>query len=195
MNNHLSCRVIAIMFATFLLGACVPIRFSVFDVSGDGQKQAGYCVAGIKDVLLVEAPHDVRINWWTDNRGPEESLWLRIYLEIPEGVSVRFESDRLQLESPSWTEPRGLSINTITAPGPLQFAADALLIGPRNPAQRMHTLWYFPVGRGNAYRTDIPFVQEFSVRLPPMRINDEPWQAGPVSFTAARRWGMYTCIQ
>ncbi|MBW7930882.1 MAG: hypothetical protein H3C57_06205 [Gammaproteobacteria bacterium] len=195
MNSHLLCRVIAIMLAASLLGACVPMRFPVFDVSGEGQKQAGYCIAGIKNVLLAEAPHGVHINWWAENRGPEGSLWLRIYLEIPEGVSVRFESERLQLESPGWTEPKGLSIKAITAPGPLQFAADALLVGPVDPARQRHLLWFLPDSRGNAYRTDIPFVSEFSVRLPPMSINGEPWQAGPVSFTAARRWGMYTCIQ
>lgn len=195
MNHHATHRMIAALLAASLLGACVPMRFSIFEVAGDGELQPGYCIAGFRDVLRTEAPHGVHIHWWAENRGPEGSLWLDIYLDIPEGASVRFESDQLQLESPGWAEPKSLSIKAITAPGPLQFAADALLIGPRNPAQSRHTLWYFPVDRGNADRTDIPFVPEFSVRLPPMRINGEPWQAGPVRFTAARRWGMYTCIQ
>jgi len=174
---------------------CIPWRFSGYEPSGPGQREPGFCVAGIHTRLKQEALHGVGVHWQADRDDGADTVLLHVYLTVPAGVVVRLQSADLVFRGESWPEPRHLTVQAITAPGPDSLPVGAELIGPADPARGQFDLWFFPERAGSFMWTGIPAAPEFSIALPLLTIDGEAWQAPPVTFKAFSRWGIYTCVQ
>ena len=181
--------------ALMLLTACVPARFSGYRPVGTGALESSQCVAGLRDILRTQAREGVQLLWNAAIDPGDKHLLLNIVLEIPEGVGVRFLTPTVVLTSPAWPAPRFLTIRRITAAGPLEVGPMALLMGSSNRASSTFSLWYQVSGKGTLGETGLPAVERVTVKLPPLKINGERFQAGSVDFEASREWGFYTCAQ
>ncbi|KAA0208528.1 MAG: hypothetical protein EDM71_04225 [Proteobacteria bacterium] len=174
---------------------CIPSRFSGYEPSGQGTREAGYCVAGIKDNFRVGATHGVQVHWWASRDEQAGSILLDVNIDVPDAVTVQLGSPGLVLSSEHWSKPQPLPVAAITAPGPRELDPEAVLIGSSESSRGSYQLWYFPITRGVMSQTGIPAVPTFSAQLPPLLINGETWESAPVTFREYRRWGVYTCVQ
>jgi hypothetical protein len=177
------------------VSGCIPAHVSGYEPSGPGKRESGYCIAGIRDKLLVEAPGGVGVHWWASRDEVSDRIMLDVYLTVPAGVTVRLRSPDVVLHSEAWSRPEVLAIEAISAPGPRTFEPDAALVGSDEPSMGDYSLRFFTPGKGMWAQTGIRAVPEFSASLPPLEINGQAWESAPVSFTESSRWGFYTCVQ
>lgn len=181
-------RQIAVLLLCGSLPGCyIPFKFSGFRPGGPGVLVESYCVAGVRDRLRIDAPHGAVIFLRAAKNGTGAPASLDIYLEVPDGVSLRLLAPEVGLDSPEWSEPRSLAISEITAPGPRHYPPLAALPGSSEESMGRFSLWLPPGG--------MPAVSHFNVTLPAMSINGERFQAGTVAFDAYSEWGTYTCVQ
>ena len=168
-------------------GCFFPARFSGYRPTGAGQLVGGYCIAGIRDKLRVDAPDGVTIFLRAANDDPESAVGLTLYLVIPDGVSLQFLSREVTVQSPEWSGPRALTVYSITAGGPAYYEPAAVLTGSPNDAVDTFDLWLRPAG--------FPAASHFTVTVPAMQINGRTFEIGPVNFEAYSEWGAFTCAQ
>lgn len=187
--------VASIIAMALMATGCMPSKFSGYEPSGPGIREDGYCVAGVRDNLRVEAPHGVQVHWRASRDQAADAILLDVNVSVPDGVIVQLRSPDLVLSSEEWARPQLLPIAEISAPGPRNLAPDAQLAGSADASRGNYHFWYFPVGRGMTSKTGIPAVSAFSVQLPPLLINGDAWESAPVAFREFTRWGVYTCAQ
>lgn len=179
----------------WMAAGCIPSRFSGYEPSGQGTREAGYCVAGIQDGFRVEATHGVQVRWRASRDEQADSILLDVHVLVPGGATAQLRSPELTLASEYWSRPQVLPIAAISAPGPLESPPEAVLAGSSESSRGTYHLWYFPIAKGLQSQTGIPAVPTFSAQLPPLLINGETWESAPVTFREYRRWGVYTCVQ
>lgn len=189
-----------------LLAGCVPMKFSVYRVSGPGRVESGYCVAGLDDVLRIRAPRDVEIVVSAGRYAAGQPTQLSVRFYVPVAVSLRLTEPEVILESPEWPEVTRLVVSAIIGPGgdsrsgteqhgpTEEFTGVTEKKFPGTVFIREAHLWFEP-DKNLPLRAVVPPAARFTAALPPMEISGERFEAGPVTFIADSQWGIFSCLQ
>jgi hypothetical protein len=57
------------------------------------------------------------------------------------------------------------------------------------------SLWFERVAPGALARTGLLAPSRFTLSMPTVEIDGEPFDIGPVMFEPFEEWGVYTCVQ
>lgn len=186
---------IALLALAVSLAGCIPAKFSGYRPTGPGAREAGYCVAGIRDRLRVPAVHGVEVLLRAEEDARDHTILLEVMLVVPGSASLQLDSTEVRLSSPEWPEPRPLAIRRITGGAAREQDPLAVLAGSSRDSPGTFTLWFVPGDEDTLWRTGIPAARTFAVSLPPMVIDGEPFRPDAVTFEAYSKWGVYTCAQ
>jgi len=195
MTKRRAAALCAAIAGAFILAGCIPAKFSGYEASGPGKRERDYCVAGLNELRLVESRDGVGIHWRAGRDEDTDTITMHVYMTIPAGVTVQLTSPALVLDSEHWAQPRLLSVQVISAPGPRQFTADAELAGSDEDSMGMYSFWFSLAEDRPAAETGIPAVEHFTARMPALLVNGVAWDSEAVTFRKYSRWGVYTCIQ
>ncbi|MBM4197505.1 MAG: hypothetical protein FJ197_10510 [Gammaproteobacteria bacterium] len=177
---------------------CVPMRFSGYEASGNGKQQRGYCIAWIKDELLIEAPR--KVDLIVRARVPEYGNALDVMAEmrIPKGVVARWLDTVVTYASSEWSAPRVGRILGIRGPGSVPTPDSPIrgeLTGGMFDRGAAHYVSFSdPDGKSLLGDSDHP-IQRFSMTLPALDVDGVRFDPGTVHFKAYQKWGQYSCVQ
>lgn len=188
-------RMLVVACAGLAMTGCFPMRFSGYRPTGPGELEGGYCIAGIRDWLNMQAPGGVEIHMRATALESKQVVVLDTYLVVPNGRTVRLLADTLAVTHADTGHAEQFPITRITAGGPIELEALATMAGLTSRSETLYSLWLTPRGPGSDFRSPIVAVPRFTVQLPAMMIDGEEFQPGPVAFETYREWGMYYCVQ
>ncbi len=197
MRTHLSLGATAV--ALIALTACVPMRFSGYQASGNGKQEISYCIGWIQDRLRIEALHGVELIVDAASPSYGSPLAVRVEMEIPIGTTVSWLERGVTYLSLEWPAPRKGEITMIQSGAGLRYEPLDAIPGTKtgqffDPGPSHFVFFSDPDGKSLIGDSNKP-IQRFSIELPPLSINGDRFTAGAIDFKAYRRWGQYYCLQ
>jgi len=108
---------------------------------------------------------------------------------------MRFLADHIVITSNSATESAHLRITRITRSGPTELQPLDALAGLPDKTPTLYSVWVQPVSESALKPTPLSPSPGFSISLPAMLINAQPYQPDAIAFEPYREWGIYYCIQ
>jgi hypothetical protein len=199
---HSSRLTVFLILTVLLLQSCVPAKFSGYMPTGPGELEAGYCVAGINDRLLVIANDGVIITLRAGESLKDGTINLDITLWVPAGVIVQFGAPDFVISSQEWLQPKNLTLYEITSLRTKYLPPTAALQGGQitkrlmaDGSSQYYSAFIPKFKQGTLGATDLPKVNMFELQFPELRINTKKYLMRPVKFTAYTKWGAYTCAQ
>jgi hypothetical protein len=184
-----------LVIAMTLLAGCFPQHFAGYRPIGNGELEGGYCIAGIKDALRTSAPGGLQIITRALLAPRERELEISVDVVIPSGVRMRFLADHIVITSNNATESAHLRITRITRSGPTELQPLDALDGLPDKTPTLYSVWVQPVSESALKPTPLSPSPGFSISLPAMLINAQPYQPDAIAFEPYREWGIYYCIQ
>ncbi|MSR61617.1 MAG: hypothetical protein EXS08_04105 [Planctomycetes bacterium] len=174
-----------------LLSCCVSIgTIEGYRASGPGARYCGPLPPLCDDTWEIPLPAGAAVIVLA-TRGsvyptPFEQLLLDVRLLIPDGVTVQMLSNDLVLSSAEWSRPRVVPVLriedwTTTDPAARTLAAGAALRGSARTA--VHPGFGLSlVTEGPRAQTGIPWVGEFQLQLPTLRVDGRTLVLEPLRF-------------
>lgn len=138
----------------------------------------------------IEAPAGVHVVIRPSKDKLNRTILLNVTLLLPPGVEVQLARTEVVLQSPEWPVPRPIAVHHISAGGSRVYPPAAVMNGAARKSDSVFTLRYSADRQTIEPQTGVPHAVVFSVGLPPLEIDGEPWQAKPVRFTSSfgRSW-------
>ena len=170
------------------VAGCLPLHATYYEPSGAGElRNATLCSFGIGNQLVVQLGHGVSAAISAGDPDAAQ-LTLRIELRVPEGASVRLTDPTFSVASEAREWSQRVDAGTIAAscgePAPgckALLAASELLEGANwKGSGLLHGL----EPRLFSFGLVVPVapVAEFSVRFPPLQVDEDPVVAPVVRF-------------
>jgi hypothetical protein len=177
-----------------LLSGCVGWPSPV-DESGLAPHQVGgYCVGDRADVADIRGPSGVIVGVRPSKDKLNGTILLDVRLLVPHGVTVRMRETDLTLEVPGAPEPLRLRVSHVVGDGRQRHESTAALRGIAYQGASRYQLWFSGGEQAGASQTGITQVAVFTLRLPPMEIDEQPFSAEPVTFRNYQKWGLFGCV-
>jgi hypothetical protein len=176
-----------------LTAACLPFRQSGYEVSGKGTRVQSPYVWFIRDNLRLQAHSGVVLLISADAQ-QGSPLQIRLEINIPKGVRVRWLGTAVTYRSSGWDQPRVGRLSEIRNYGGGYWNPTDWLEGTQSGA------WF---DKGSPYYTYIPGaaghsgnvdsdgrIREFSMDLPTLEVDGKAFDPGTITVRRYQRWGL-----